>query len=190
MPTMLDACPKCGYSLTGLPVEHNCPECGLHYDAQSAVYRHPNPKAVFVGLCGGLGWVGMFVQFPTMYRSVPPWGRALIILASIGFVVATMWMVRQLYRIYRSGPLIAVLPGGLFERSHKVAEKTVEWSDISRASVNPDRRTALLFIRSSKTVVSTGRFFRSPTEVERFVAQVNARIAAAQGDAAKKNAPT
>lgn len=25
-------CPKCGYSLSGLPAGHNCPECGLYID--------------------------------------------------------------------------------------------------------------------------------------------------------------
>ncbi len=33
----LEACPKCAYSLQGLPGEHRCPECGFAYDDLSFV---------------------------------------------------------------------------------------------------------------------------------------------------------
>jgi len=36
-PAMISRCPQCGYSLQGLPEEHQCPECGFAYDAHTVV---------------------------------------------------------------------------------------------------------------------------------------------------------
>ena len=40
-------CPRCDYSLRGLPANHACPECGLRFDEQCELYRTTNPKAAF-----------------------------------------------------------------------------------------------------------------------------------------------
>jgi len=36
---MLKACPRCSYSLKGLPGDHKCPECGLPYDDNTIAVR-------------------------------------------------------------------------------------------------------------------------------------------------------
>ena len=38
----LKTCPSCDYSLTGLPAEHYCPECGFKYDAATHVWTQDN----------------------------------------------------------------------------------------------------------------------------------------------------
>jgi hypothetical protein len=45
---LLDECPRCGYSLRGLPVEHCCPEWGLTFDRRWTVfggYSHARKSA-------------------------------------------------------------------------------------------------------------------------------------------------
>ena len=36
---MLTACPRCSYSLKGLPRDHQCPECGFPYDDSTIAVR-------------------------------------------------------------------------------------------------------------------------------------------------------
>lgn len=36
---MIQNCPRCDYSLLGLPTLHRCPECGLEFDRDSVFFR-------------------------------------------------------------------------------------------------------------------------------------------------------
>ncbi len=36
--SLLKRCPRCGYSMRGLPVEHRCPECGFDVDRRWRVF--------------------------------------------------------------------------------------------------------------------------------------------------------
>lgn len=36
---MVMECPRCGYSLSGLPRQYNCPECGFRYDCDGIVIQ-------------------------------------------------------------------------------------------------------------------------------------------------------
>jgi uncharacterized protein (DUF983 family) len=42
---MITACPRCGYSLEGLPDEHACPECGLPYHRQAVAIKQTRNTA-------------------------------------------------------------------------------------------------------------------------------------------------
>lgn len=55
-------CPRCGYSLRGLPVPGSCPECGLHYDNDvlSAPIRVPR-----------LGWALVLVPLIAFIPVLP-----------------------------------------------------------------------------------------------------------------------
>lgn len=39
---MIDSCPVCRYSLTGLPDEHVCPECGFAYERDAILVEEPS----------------------------------------------------------------------------------------------------------------------------------------------------
>jgi len=175
---MIDACPRCGYSLQGLPCDHNCPECGLRYDAQSAVYRVRDPKAVFGAVGGGTGWLWGGVALFDAYRTVPrPW-RVLIILFWIIYLLETAWLMRFFYFLFKAGPLVAVVSDGLFVRLRRLEGELIPWSNIARAAANKNMKSAVLFIRDTKTIRDVAGVFRGPLEVEQFAAQVNARAAA------------
>lgn len=73
---MLDRCPRCEYSLSGLPDFHRCPECGLDYELDSASFAPSGGARSYMilgsvllltnlGFCFGLfgnvkpgGWLG------------------------------------------------------------------------------------------------------------------------------------
>jgi len=43
---MLTACPRCDYSLRGLPADHACRECGLGYDEASETFQHTRQRTL------------------------------------------------------------------------------------------------------------------------------------------------
>jgi hypothetical protein len=52
-PFTLETCPSCGYSLTGLPDTHDCPECGFFFERNARVFRrtkHPVREITLVVL--------------------------------------------------------------------------------------------------------------------------------------------
>ncbi len=68
---VISSCPRCAYSLDGLPTVHTCPECGLEYDRESSVFiAHPRARrswpivAISVLFVVGIGawvWTGTAV---------------------------------------------------------------------------------------------------------------------------------
>lgn len=64
---MIDACPRCGYSLVGLPDQHSCPECGLDYEKDATVFREPRMLWKIMAILHGalaLFGVGLVVLRP------------------------------------------------------------------------------------------------------------------------------
>lgn len=178
---MIESCPRCGYSLQGLPADHACPECGLRYDSHSTVYRHLHPAAVFGMMGGGVAWTWGWVNLFHAYHVVPrPW-RIVILAFWTLFGIATILGARYCYRLYKRGLLVAVLPDGLYVRLQRLDGEFIPWSNIARAAANKGVKSVALFIRDSRTVRDVTGVFRSPAEVERFANQVNARTRPTDG---------
>ena len=57
----LEACPRCEYSLIGLPAQHRCPECGFEYDGRTFVLTGISRGATSIQTGRKLMW--LFVAF-------------------------------------------------------------------------------------------------------------------------------
>ncbi len=75
---MISSCPKCSYSLEGLPTVHACPECGFECDQESRVFTRPRAgskwwTAIF-GVFAAIGigvWLGTGIPTPFLFAGIP-----------------------------------------------------------------------------------------------------------------------
>jgi hypothetical protein len=129
-----DDCPRCWYLLRGLPSAHRCPECGLAYDENSAVFRSKHPWKTCIGL--------LLLELLLLHALLPLWGflfalftplAALLLLFAvlIGLPVATVLFV---FRAHRRGRFAAITPSGLIVRNLG-DEAFVEWDALTHVAV-------------------------------------------------------
>ena len=123
----LTRCPQCKYSLTGLPAQHRCPECGLFYDLNSRVWRNRFPKkSIVVPICCTAVVLAFVVT--AMIRGYSQ-SSIVVLLEAIAIplgVVGSLLLVRDA----RHGLLVATLPEGLFVRIGKPTGVLYPWEDI------------------------------------------------------------
>ena len=98
------------------------------------------------------------------------------------FIVVLAW---KLYKIYRRGQSVAVTTDGLIIHMVGFKEELLPWTDLAEASVKPQPEkkphiATLKLSKEDKSIQLGGLYNVFPTKdhVERFVAQVNSRIAA------------
>jgi len=91
---MLKACPQCGYSLEGLPEEHVCPECGLHYDPDMLTVELGYRRWQRTGVVNALVLTGLFALAAHWSPSRGVWLPPLIAMA-VSLVLATYVFVRD-----------------------------------------------------------------------------------------------
>ena len=172
---MIPLCPVCGYSLRGLPEDHQCPECGLCYDAASEIYSHVTPWALWVAIVAPSGTVlALFTLLGARDKWGPfSWMSLFCVCAAL--VLLVLLLVRTGIMIKR-GALVAVMPDGLFLRLDRPEGAWIRWDSISRASVLPKLRVAALFVKEARVVRSVGGVFKTHDDARRFVDQVNERV--------------
>ena len=161
---MLDACPRSGYSLNGLPADHACPECGLRYDRDSEVYKHVNPKALFGGMLGFIGGTGGMVNITHSFGNARTFWRVCIILSLVIYFGALVWLVRYAYLLYRSGPLVAVLPEGLYVRLRRIRGECIPWTRVTRAVLNQKHKGASVIFSDGRPDLNIIGVFASPVD--------------------------
>lgn len=180
------SCPRCAYSLRGLPARHACPECGLRYDEQSGLYPAANPKAIFViflGIFGG-GW--------STLRYLPHLGNlaGATVWQLLGLLCAMLWIpfvivgAMVIWRRYRRGFHLAITTDGLYVRLPGWDESIIPWCDIESATHLPPKkghphRVRLTFTTGRRPADLGGvcNIFPRAEPAERFVEQVTGQIA-------------
>lgn len=177
-----DLCPRCGYSLRGLPADHACPECGLGYDHECEMYRAVKPIPVFASM-GGLfavfGLVNVFRGFP----SWPIEWQIITILLGALCIAVVVFAVRRLRMLNRRGRYVAVTGDGLLVRMERLKPEFIPWIHISRVRLRSRPRGVTIFIKDKTLVHRIDGVFAKQQDTDRFVEQVEARIRAIDADA-------
>ncbi len=180
---MLTACPRCNYSLKGLPAEHTCAECRLIYDADSEIFRHRNPsRVVWAGLGGALGVMILTIgPAGDVLRIVPVSMRPLfVVLWLVALIVFFLSAAAALYYRKTRGFLVAILPGGLLPRLAGDEQGVIPWGEIVGVAADRFRKIVILRIGKELKTIRIRGFFRNDEEIDAFMAKVNARRAATQ----------
>lgn len=187
---MIPLCPVCGYSLQGLPDNHQCPECGLRYDSESEIYFHVNPRALWGAMVGSVGTAVWLAYWAQGWKAAGSVGRV-IALAGLLFALAGIGVAGfQIWTVVKRGALVAVMPDGLFLRLDRAGGAWIRWENITRASVLPKLRVASLFIKDARVVRSVGGVFKSHDDARRFVEQVNQRVRSGFGNEKDNHDPS
>lgn len=178
-------CPRCQYSLRGLPVNHACPECGLRFDDRCELYRLTNAKQVLaVWIVIFVGGFAVLQNLPDLFNfaAVSTWDKvgALAAVAWFFLVGFSIWF---LFKRFRRGFEVAVTADGLIVRLPGFADELVPWDDIDSASIKeqPEGRpqiAGVLLKRSHKilTIGGVANVFPTQVDVARFVRQVMERV--------------
>ena len=182
-------CPRCTYSLRGLPANHACPECGLRFDERCELYRVANPRQVFFVwmVIFGSGWV-VLKHLPQVanFAAASAWDKvgAVAAVAWFFFVGFAIWF---LVKRYRRGFEVAVTGDGLIVRLPGFNDELIPWDKIGGASVvkvpEGKRQIAAVLLRDKPKDMRIGGVadvFPTRSDVERFVGQVNARAGEAK----------
>lgn len=120
-PPLIEDCPQCGYDLTGLPSEHNCPECGLAYDNQTRVWRQRNAIGQWFAI-GGIV-LGVTATLLILRRYEPA-----LFLSVSGLVILLLGLIR--WRVAASSPFVMISGRGLsFRRRWRT--KHFPWNEVS-----------------------------------------------------------
>lgn len=191
----LRRCPRCLFSLRGLPANHACPECGLRYDEQCKLYTVANPQQVLIV------WMAIFASGWIVLKNLPKvpdfftlsTGDQIETAAAVLWIVFVALMFRFMIKRYRQGYEVALTAEGLIIRLPAIDDKLIRWervADIEVKSVPGRQRDSVLLTLSDphKRVPIGGlaKVFSSREEMEEFVARVQARraqaMAASGGD--------
>jgi len=140
---LLTACPLCGYVLTGLPVEHNCPECGFAVDRRWEVHggllgARVSRKRWHIGKLGFVLfsvyvaiWVIVILLVP-----LPRFDRRMLMVIMTAALLLAGWVA-----LYRPRQFIALGPAGLVIVRSRKRVRRFAWRDVGHAQYDLLRKS-------------------------------------------------
>ncbi len=172
-------CPKCDYSLVGLPERHGCPECGLDYGPDVVVLHQAKPYAVAMSI--------VFVL------SVPLWIYTLDEWTDIGMVVffAAMGIPALRTLLSKRRNRVVILHDGFLLVGWDGHEQQIRWTSV--ASCEVDRMGGGVKIKGrdgKKMDVLDYPYLGSMRRSEEFVRLAKARMTAAPACSASHDPTT
>lgn len=156
MSRTLEHCPRCDYSLEGLPAAHACPECGLRYDEHSFVHEQRPDRVMSIAM-GGVLLAGAVTFFKASSDPSRAPLASLLLLAIGGLLLLSIILVVRAHR--RGNHLVAVTPDGVFIREANGAANLFSWDMIDLVHVGG----------LGGKVVSIQGYYLPPQEVMRSV---------------------
>ena len=143
----LKTCPKCEYSLVGLPAPHRCPECGLEYDEFSCEWENRRWRRAgrVLGVLGLVVYcVVLLAYFIAVYRSrFEPW-------LCLSGVLLVFLAYRLLPLFARGRRFIALCTRGIYARTDTIGIVFIPWQSFQRSGRFDPGRTGwepMLFFR-------------------------------------------
>jgi len=182
----LPFCPRCAYSFAGLPEAHQCPECGLAYNADSRMWvaaqndrlkgRSTLLFIAIVNLVVGLMIVprGFFISGPVF--------RFIFIIGGLFNLIAGTLALRRWWRFAEQRPsFFAVLPDGLwclrgFDRARsipweRIKSATSDWVPVDQSS----GRVIMIHVFKGRRI-SVPAGFMSSVQVHEAIARIRVRV--------------
>ncbi|QOJ14670.1 MAG: hypothetical protein HRU75_08465 [Planctomycetia bacterium] len=175
---LLEACPRCAYSLRTLPIEHRCPECGLPVDRRWRCYagRHA-PRSTNVATWSLKGfvliWLGVAALGLVFHLLVSSGTDRLALLAILPILLVVVVVL-----VYRPRRFIAVGPEGLVVCVGRHREPIRHpWSVLGRAKNDLMRKRVVIERTDGRKAMGFHQqyyFGLNFIEMDRFVRDFNA----------------
>ncbi len=175
---MMRACPRCSYSLRGLPETHACPECGLGYDDRSRSWWTRGSRSYWIA-AAILLYCGVELFFTVFFTSAGLGSTRVMLLRfmAILYVLGGSWFLFSIYKMWKHGVTVSVVVDGIITRMGTGESKLIPWANISRTSLTPGAgKGVTLLLVKERTSVSVADVFRNREEAESFVAAANAYL--------------
>ncbi len=185
----LPFCPRCAYPLIGLPEAHQCPECGLPYDAASRMWTAVPGRWGLrrtINLCLGvlaifLGTFHVVAGLIMMLRS--GMNRSLGIVSG-PFLLVAAWYFLRAWRMDREpkSRFLAIVPDGIWYVDGTMSHRHLAWARVrSVESQSRDVEIALILHLTSIGKVAIPRDLISHADAQVAISLIRARIAGSTG---------
>lgn len=120
-------CPLCDYDQRGQPVIDRCPECGIHFDERTRVYRRDSSKknsykwlGVISGFLAAIALCMAVYERPNIARS-EMWGNTFLLWMGIVFVSQVAYWHRT---------QLGLVPDGIVIGTFLSRTRLYRWSEI------------------------------------------------------------
>ena len=131
----LDRCPVSNYDLTGLPLEHRCPECGFAYDEHTQVWRISLLTWRF-GRALALGLLCFFLLAQTLLflkRGSQSWTPATLMM--FAYIAILALSLRHTYSGRRTKWFVCTAPKGVMLRLRGRGLVVVPWDEVGKVVI-------------------------------------------------------
>jgi len=177
----LPFCPRCTYSLTGLPEAHQCPECGLPYDAESRMWVGSKKKGFgveWVSLIVGIAFPLIFITVSLLTAIIVPTYRDWFIVFAVLHAALVPFAFYQWRRKQQAPPpFLAIMSDGVWYRINFSQNKFLLWKHVCDIKPIAKRKSlTLMFTVRSVWSVLVDSVFESKCDLQTAATEMERRV--------------
>ena len=177
----LPFCPRCAYPFTGLPEAHQCPECGLPYDAESRMWVGSTRmafKAEWVSLIVGIVFPIIFITiFLLTAIIVQPYRKWFIMFAVLHAALLPFSFYQWRRRQQAPPQFLAIMADGVWYRIQLSQHKFLEWKHVRDIDPIVKRKSLTMFFTNrSVWSVMVDSAFESEGDLRTAAAEMERRV--------------